>query len=263
MLVSNSVSIPIDNLIFAVGAFGGVLPWDVVWQIFLFNLIIKYVRNADQPAADLRHARPGLVRRPMSRRIRPPSPLSQFMLLSAAILIVGGAFLAWWMDRRIVQVVTDDSITMAGVFVDSTIAPHLAELDSLADISPSQEAHLTQLMRNNVASGRYVAINVWSTAGDLVFTTLMEPETGPAQQEQVAAALTGGVITHYTDQVHGQPAPGMAVTGNFLESYFRVQAPFTGEPLESSALRRICRACSSRSSTFACSRGWWWARRRR
>jgi hypothetical protein len=42
VLVSNSVSIPIDNLIFSVGAFGGVLPWDVVWQIFLFNLALKY-----------------------------------------------------------------------------------------------------------------------------------------------------------------------------------------------------------------------------
>jgi queuosine precursor transporter len=42
VLASNSVSVPIDNLIFAVGAFGGVLPWDVVWQIFLFNLLLKY-----------------------------------------------------------------------------------------------------------------------------------------------------------------------------------------------------------------------------
>jgi len=25
-----------------VGAFGGVLPWAVVWQIFLFNLVLKY-----------------------------------------------------------------------------------------------------------------------------------------------------------------------------------------------------------------------------
>lgn len=167
----------------------------------------------------------------MSRRIRPPSPLVQFMLLSAAILLVGGTFLAWWMDRRIVQVVTDDNITMAGVFVDSTIAPHLAELESTEDITPSQEAHLTQLMRNNVSSGRYVAINVWSTAGDLVFTTLLEPASGAEQQEQIAAALAGGVVTHYTDQVHGQPAPGIPVTGNFLESYFRVEAPLTGEPL--------------------------------
>jgi queuosine precursor transporter len=51
VLLSNSVSVPIDNVIFAVGAFGALpflqdhfltLPWAVVWQIFVFNLIIKY-----------------------------------------------------------------------------------------------------------------------------------------------------------------------------------------------------------------------------
>ena len=42
VLVSNSVSIPIDNLIFSVGAFGWTLPWEVVWQIFLFNLVVKF-----------------------------------------------------------------------------------------------------------------------------------------------------------------------------------------------------------------------------
>ncbi|MBO9394486.1 queuosine precursor transporter [Caldilinea sp.] len=42
VLVSNSVSVPIDNLIFAVGAFGGVLPWSVIGEIFLFNLVLKY-----------------------------------------------------------------------------------------------------------------------------------------------------------------------------------------------------------------------------
>ncbi|MEZ4736255.1 MAG: queuosine precursor transporter [Caldilineaceae bacterium] len=42
VLTSNSVSIPVDNVIFAVGAFGWVLPWPVVWEIFLFNLIVKY-----------------------------------------------------------------------------------------------------------------------------------------------------------------------------------------------------------------------------
>lgn len=42
VLVSNSVSVPVDNLIFAVGAFGWVLPWPVVQQIFVFNLLVKY-----------------------------------------------------------------------------------------------------------------------------------------------------------------------------------------------------------------------------
>lgn len=42
VLVSNSVSVPVDNLIFAVGAFGFTLPWFVVWQIFVVNLVVKY-----------------------------------------------------------------------------------------------------------------------------------------------------------------------------------------------------------------------------
>jgi len=42
VIVSNSVSVPLDNLVFAVGAFGWALPWPVVLQIFLFNLVVKY-----------------------------------------------------------------------------------------------------------------------------------------------------------------------------------------------------------------------------
>ncbi|RME89339.1 MAG: VUT family protein [Anaerolineae bacterium] len=42
VLVSNSVSVPVDNIIFAVGAFGWTLPWGVIWQIFVFNLLLKY-----------------------------------------------------------------------------------------------------------------------------------------------------------------------------------------------------------------------------
>lgn len=42
VLVSNSVSVPVDNVIFSVGAFGGVLPWVVVWDIFVVNFLVKF-----------------------------------------------------------------------------------------------------------------------------------------------------------------------------------------------------------------------------
>jgi hypothetical protein len=42
VLVSNAVSVPVDNLIFSVVAFGWALPWEVVWQIFLVNLLVKF-----------------------------------------------------------------------------------------------------------------------------------------------------------------------------------------------------------------------------
>jgi uncharacterized integral membrane protein (TIGR00697 family) len=55
VLVSNAVSVPIDNLLFAVLAFGAVpgladhaltLPWGVVWDIFVVNLTVKAVVSA-------------------------------------------------------------------------------------------------------------------------------------------------------------------------------------------------------------------------
>lgn len=42
VLASNSISVPVDNLIFSIGAFGGVLPWASVWGIFIVNLLVKY-----------------------------------------------------------------------------------------------------------------------------------------------------------------------------------------------------------------------------
>lgn len=52
VLVSNAVSVPVDNLIFAIGAFAPLfflsqhqqdlsLPWDAVWDIFWVNLVLK------------------------------------------------------------------------------------------------------------------------------------------------------------------------------------------------------------------------------
>ena len=42
VLTSNSVAVPCDSLLFTVGAFAFALPWAVVIEIFLFNLLVKY-----------------------------------------------------------------------------------------------------------------------------------------------------------------------------------------------------------------------------
>jgi uncharacterized integral membrane protein (TIGR00697 family) len=43
VLTSNTISIPIDNAIFTLGAFAFSLPWATVGQIFLMNLLVKYL----------------------------------------------------------------------------------------------------------------------------------------------------------------------------------------------------------------------------
>jgi uncharacterized integral membrane protein (TIGR00697 family) len=41
VLASNSISIPLDSLIFSWAAFGGILLNTVVWSIFLSNVLVK------------------------------------------------------------------------------------------------------------------------------------------------------------------------------------------------------------------------------
>ena len=41
VLFSNSISVPIDNVVFALGAFAWTLPWGVVWDVFTVNLVVK------------------------------------------------------------------------------------------------------------------------------------------------------------------------------------------------------------------------------
>ncbi len=42
VLFSNTVSIPVDNAVFTLGAFALSLPWITVGEIFLMNLLVKY-----------------------------------------------------------------------------------------------------------------------------------------------------------------------------------------------------------------------------
>jgi uncharacterized integral membrane protein (TIGR00697 family) len=41
VLASNAVSVPLDSIVFSWGAFGGMLPIAVVWDIVLSNVLVK------------------------------------------------------------------------------------------------------------------------------------------------------------------------------------------------------------------------------
>lgn len=45
VLSSNTVSVPLDSLIFCWGAFGGLLPAATVWSIFVSNIIVKMIMS--------------------------------------------------------------------------------------------------------------------------------------------------------------------------------------------------------------------------
>lgn len=149
------------------------------------------------------------------------SLLRRFTLLSAAILFIGALFVAWWIDRHIYHIVTEDSVDLAGVFVESTVAPHLSELPAVNALTVGQAVHLQHLIANNVDSRRYVAVNLWNPAGELVYSTLPQPPAQPQNPQGLAEALAGQVVSFATDQV---PGISGSASGQFLDSYFPVPA---------------------------------------
>ena len=84
VLVSNAVSVPLDNVIFVVGAFAALpflgdhpltLPWSEVWDIFVVNLTVKGAGDPGQRPADLSRPRPDggpVTRSALTSFTRPP-----------------------------------------------------------------------------------------------------------------------------------------------------------------------------------------------
>ena len=81
VLVSNAVSVPVDNAVFAIGAFASLpclrsnaLPWSTVWDIFLVNLVVKgLVSVASIPLIYLvPERRPPELPEPAEPSARPP-----------------------------------------------------------------------------------------------------------------------------------------------------------------------------------------------
>jgi uncharacterized integral membrane protein (TIGR00697 family) len=68
VLTSNAVSVPLDSVVFAWGAFGAVLPASVVWRIVLSNVMVKGATTL--LSLPLIYAVPG---RPSDRRGQPPT----------------------------------------------------------------------------------------------------------------------------------------------------------------------------------------------
>ncbi|MBU0979322.1 MAG: queuosine precursor transporter [Nanoarchaeota archaeon] len=43
VVVSNTISIPIDSVLFPIIAFAGIVSWGVMWQMFITNILLKFI----------------------------------------------------------------------------------------------------------------------------------------------------------------------------------------------------------------------------
>ncbi len=161
-------------------------------------------------------------RRSLMRRWRHISLLNQFMLVSGAILLVGAVAVGWWINGRIEQVVAENAFRLALVFVDSTITPHLWEVEDQEHLSPLQKAHLDQVLHTGVAPGSYLAVRVWGRDGRPVYgNPEVIPDFANVNSPGFQSALRGEVYMQFTDRAHGLAQPDKPL--DLLETYFPIR----------------------------------------
>jgi signal transduction histidine kinase len=151
------------------------------------------------------------------------SLLTQFMLLSGLILLLGAAFIGWWINRAIEQQVIANSLHVTAVFVDSTIAPHLWELSDLEDITPAQEAHLDQLLRSNIQRGDFVAFHITKPNGEHVYSTPPISPSTNMNNTGADVAAQGQIYSQFTDHIDFLPPEQQQQPRNLIETYFPVR----------------------------------------
>lgn len=99
------------------------------------------------------------------------SLVQQFILASLVILLTGMIGIGAWMGQQIEAGVVHGTATTAALYVESFVAPPLAELAQGSLISPEHVTMLDDLLKNTPLGQQVVAFKVWGTGGRVLYST--------------------------------------------------------------------------------------------
>ena len=158
---------------------------------------------------------------PVLRFLRRMSLVTQFLLLSAMVLLFGALTIGWWINHEIEDQVISNSLNVTSIFVDSTIAPHLWELDSLDQISSLQKNHLNQLLVSHLSHEDFVAFHIAKPDGELVYSSMPITPNMNMTTPGFRVAQTGQVYSEVTYHIDFAP-PELQHSYQMIETYFPV-----------------------------------------
>ena len=150
--------------------------------------------RAGVPGLRLRRLRFGLANLSLARR---------FLLVSLALVIVGGASLGWVLGQLIETSAINNTTSVTALYVESFVAPELQSLATGSSLTQSEIDSLQTLLNNPQLGQRIVTFRIWSTSGKILYSPnpelmgrsfAMDGDRGRAAQ----GAVTGD-ISNLTD----------------------------------------------------------------
>ena len=156
------------------------------------NLIAKVRARAG--GYRMRRLRSALTNLSLARR---------YLLVSLAVVVVGGATVAWVLGQLIETSAINRTTSVTALYFESFVAPELQSLAQTSSLTQPEIDSLQSLLSNPQVGQRIVAFRIWSTSGTILYspnpqligrTFAMDGDRGRAAQ----GAVTGD-ISNLTD----------------------------------------------------------------
>jgi signal transduction histidine kinase len=119
----------------------------------------------------------------------------RFLLVGLAVVVVGGASVAWVLGQLIETSAINRTTSVTALYVESFVAPELQSLATGSTLSQPEIDSLQNLLANTGVGQRVVAFKIWSTNGKILYspTTQLIGRTFPMTGDRGRAAQ--GAVT--------------------------------------------------------------------
>lgn len=95
----------------------------------------------------------------------------RFAVACFAILVAGMLVIGWWVSEQIEDGVTQNSAVTTALYMNSFVAPELAELEYQETLSPASMATLDRLHKNTPLGERILSFKIWGDGGRVVYSS--------------------------------------------------------------------------------------------
>ncbi|MBL8662674.1 MAG: hypothetical protein JNM29_07585 [Candidatus Odyssella sp.] len=95
----------------------------------------------------------------------------QFLLASAAVIVLGMAVIGYWQSHRIADSVTRNSALSTALYVESFVGPKIQSMAGNAGFQPEVQAELERLLRETPLGRRIVSFKVWARGGTVIYAS--------------------------------------------------------------------------------------------
>lgn len=95
----------------------------------------------------------------------------RFAIVSFVVLLCGMLLIGWWVSNEIQRGVVQNTATATALYMNSFVAPEIAELEHRAELAAETQAALTRLHRGTPLAERIVSFKIWGRDGLVLYSS--------------------------------------------------------------------------------------------